>query len=81
MNYSHLSYVSHAHLQWAVGLSRWIGLLGILIGPTLAAAGGLTGTVTNAATGATLEGARVVVVGKGLEATTDGQGEIGRAHV
>ena len=74
MNNSPASDVSHAHLRYAVGLSRWIGLLGILIVPTLAVAGGLTGTVTNAATGATLEGARVVVAGKGLEATTDGQG-------
>ena len=36
--------------------------------------GTLTGTVTNSATGATLEGARVVLKGSGQEATSDSQG-------
>ncbi len=36
--------------------------------------GALIGTVTNSATGATLEGARVTVKGTGLEAITDSQG-------
>ncbi len=36
--------------------------------------GSLSGTITNAATGATLEGARVVLQGKGLETTSDSLG-------
>lgn len=39
-----------------------------------AAQGSLWGTITNAATGATLEGARVTLKGQGLEVHTDWQG-------
>ena len=48
-------------------------LLAAIVSPVFAQ-GSLTGTVTNAATGATLEGARVVLKGTGLETTSDGQG-------
>lgn len=41
---------------------------------TVFAQSAVTGTVTNSATGATLEGARVVLKDKGLETTTDSQG-------
>ncbi len=57
---------------------NWLGsvallLFGVLIQPAFAQ-GALTGTVTNSATGAILEGARVVLQGKGLETTTDSLG-------
>jgi iron complex outermembrane receptor protein len=61
-------------------------IFAVLVPPTLFAADGstaaqaasigtnITGTVTNAATNRTLEGARVVLVGSEREAITDGQG-------
>jgi iron complex outermembrane recepter protein len=45
-----------------------------LFGQAVVAQSMLTGTVTNSATGATLEGARVVLKDKGLETTTDALG-------
>lgn len=52
--------------------TTWLLLL--LLAPGLLAQSLLTGTVTNAATGATLEGARVVLKGTNLETTTDALG-------
>ncbi len=52
--------------------ATWVSFL-TLVSSALAD-GSLTGTITNSATGATLEGARVVLEGKGLETTTDNQG-------
>ena len=48
-------------------------LLAAIVSPVFAQ-GSLTGTVSNAATGAALEGARVVLKGTGLETTSDRQG-------
>lgn len=57
-------------------IRAWLGavLLLPLFGAPLSAAGSLTGLVTNAATGATLQGARVVIKDRNLEATTDSLG-------
>ena len=55
---------------WAVAL-----LLGLAWGAEAhGQSGGITGLVTNSATGATLEGARVVLMGTGREVTTDNLG-------
>lgn len=59
-------------------ISGWFRCVAALFSVTLALAaqaqGTLVGTVTNTATGATLEGARVVLQGTGRETTTDNLG-------
>jgi TonB-dependent receptor len=69
----------NAHLPRSVCFTRGFlrvalpALLLLLVSPGFAE-GTLMGTVTNAATGATLEGARVVLKGTGVETTTDSLG-------
>lgn len=67
----------HARSARAVG-QEWLRWALVLFATTLAVAasgqGTVVGTVTNAATGATLEGARVVLQGSGRETTTDSLG-------
>ena len=71
------SSLRHVRLTRAAAPHWWpVALLAFLAGlaPAAFAQGSVSGTVTNAATGATLEGARVVLQGSGREATTDSLG-------
>ena len=68
LSYVALQFRPAASAAWLLSV-----LLAAIVSPVFAQ-GSLTGTVTNAATGATLEGARVVLKGTGLETTSDGQG-------
>ena len=68
LSYVALQFRPAASAAWLLSV-----LLAAIVSPAFAQ-GSLTGTVTNAATGATLEGARVVLKGTGLETTSDGQG-------